>query len=191
MPRAGHPRSPRNSGHLRRFPPHIPAAPLHSCRSPVPRSTSPLRSFLPRFSGKTKSYRPPQTWDCTSSLPMRFAALLFRHGSTPTCPSFPPTSVTIFHPCSMAIPSSSVGPFVICSGSPFGNRSLQIWNLPPLLVLMYIHFPSGDHVPVVHWASAGPTSRPWSFPSNGTNRHGVIFPCEFICTTNTHFPSGD
>src|SRR4029077_8155292 len=103
-PRAGHPSSPRNSGCLRRFPPHTPAAPLHSCRSPVPHSTFPLRPFLPRFSRKTKSYRPPQTWDCTSSLPMRFAALLFRRGPTPTCPSFPPTSVTIFHPSPWRFP---------------------------------------------------------------------------------------
>src|SRR5262249_20167686 len=103
-PRAGHPRSPHNSGYLRRFPPHIPAAPLHSCRSPVLRSTLPLRSFLQRSSGRTESYRSPQTWDCTSSLPMRFAALLFRRGSTRTCPSFPLTSVMIFHPSPWRFP---------------------------------------------------------------------------------------
>lgn len=90
----------------------------------------------------------------------------------------------------IAMPSSSVGPDVICSGSPFGNRCRQMWKRPPALELMYIHFPSGDHAANVHPAPGGPTRRPCELPSMGTTRHGTHGAAS-ISTTSAHLPSGD
>src|SRR6185436_13842197 len=90
----------------------------------------------------------------------------------------------------MAIPSSSVGPDVICFGWPSGNRWLQVWEYPPALELRYIHFPSGDHAAKLQPAPGGPTWRPGELPSMGTSRQGIHGPFS-ISTTSAHLPSGE
>jgi hypothetical protein len=89
----------------------------------------------------------------------------------------------------MAMPSSSVGPEVICSGFPVGKCWRQMWNAPPELELKYIHFPFGDHAAKVQAPSGGPTCRPGEFASSGTRRHGIQGPS--ISTTSTHLPFGE
>src|SRR5579862_7274550 len=91
----------------------------------------------------------------------------------------------------IAIPSSSVGPDVTCSGLPSGNRWRQTWNVPPSDELRYIHFPSIDHAADRQAARAGPTARPGEVPSIGTRRQGRNTPTESISTSKTHFPSGE
>src|SRR5215472_7201273 len=103
-----------------------------------------------------------------------------------------PTDVSKDLPsAAMLIPSSSVGPDVICSGCPSGNLCRQMWNLPPLFELIYTHFPSGDQAPAVQEESAGPTIRSVALPSNGTTRQGSISPRFPMSTTSTHRPSGE
>src|SRR5258708_33343558 len=87
-----------------------------------------------------------------------------------------------------ATPSSSVGPNVICSGSPEGQRCRHMWKLPPAATLKYIQRPSGDHPPAVH-LPGGPTWRPSELPSNGTTRHGIQVPLWSISTSRTHRPA--
>src|SRR5262249_46033497 len=88
-------------------------------------------------------------------------------------------------------PSSSVGPEVICSGSPSGKRCRQIWNIPPAFELKYIHFPSGDHAPKWHAASGGPTNFAGELPSKGTRRQGSNPLLAFISTISTEVRSGE
>src|SRR5258708_5125320 len=88
----------------------------------------------------------------------------------------------------MAMPSSSVGPDVICSGAPFGKRCRQVWKEPPALELKYIHLPSGDQAANVHATPCGPTECPAELPSIGTRRQGSQAPS--ISTISAHFPYG-
>src|SRR5215467_11480426 len=89
-----------------------------------------------------------------------------------------------------AMPSSSAGPDVICSGTPSGKRCRQVWNAPPALELKYIHFPSGDQAAKVHGAPCGPTSFPWELAFMGTTRQGCQGP-PFRSVINAQFPSGE
>src|SRR5262249_14885297 len=103
-----------------------------------------------------------------------------------------PTAVTNERPSgAMAIPSSSVGPEVICSGCPSGKRCRQVWKTPPALELKYIHCPSSDHAANVHHAPGGPTGFAGELPSKGARRQGPKPPRSFISTTRTDLPSGD
>src|SRR5262245_11646353 len=103
-----------------------------------------------------------------------------------------PTAVINERPSgAMAMPSSSVGPEVICSGRPSEKRCRQMWNAPPALEFRYIHFPSGDHAAKVHPALGGPTCSPAVLPSIGTSlqgSHTMPGPCS---TTRAHLPSGE
>src|SRR5262249_115128 len=88
----------------------------------------------------------------------------------------------------MAMPSSSPGANVICSGAPSGNRCRQMCKRPLPFDEKYIHRPSGDHAADVHCPS-GPTRRV-TRPSIDTSRHG----CQTgrtISATSTQAPSGD
>src|SRR6516162_8769880 len=89
-----------------------------------------------------------------------------------------------------AMPSSSVGPNVICSGTPFGNRWRQMWNPSPASALKYIHRPSGAQPAYVQRPLVGPATSPPEFPSNGTTRHDRQ-PASSISETSTHLPFGD
>src|SRR5579884_3322284 len=91
----------------------------------------------------------------------------------------------------MAIPSSSVGPEVICSGSPSGNRCLQVWKEPPSFELKYIHFPSSDHAAKWHDAFGGPTGFAGELPSKAISRQGPKPPLSFISTTRIDLRSGE
>src|SRR5262245_36092311 len=90
----------------------------------------------------------------------------------------------------MAMPSSSLGPEVICSGWPSGKRCLQVWKVPPALELKYIHLPSGGQAAKVQPASGGPTCRPAELPSKGTSLQGS-HAARSISTTSAHLPSGE
>src|SRR5579864_3670709 len=90
----------------------------------------------------------------------------------------------------IAMPSSSPGPDVICSGRPSGNLCRQMWKKPPALELRYIHLPLGDQAAKVHPAADGPTSLPTELPLMGTNRHGSHTP-RSISAISTQRPSGD
>ena len=82
-----------------------------------------------------------------------------------------PTDVTIDRPSgAMARPTSSVGPNVICSGLPSGNRCRHRCETPLTKTLKYIQVPSGDHAAAMQ-APGGPTCVPGERPSNGVSRH--------------------
>src|SRR5205807_2863118 len=62
-----------------------------------------------------------------------------------------PTLVIRYSPSGVtAVPSSSVGPKVICSAEPSGKACLQRWYPPLALEEKYIQRPSGDQAAVVH-----------------------------------------
>src|SRR5262245_44231659 len=90
---------------------------------------------------------------------------------------------------STAIPSSSVGPAVSCSGRPSGYRWRQRCDAPPAVDVKNIHLPSGDHAADVQVAAEGPTWRPGDVPSIGTTRHGNHGPS--ISETSTECPFED
>src|SRR5690349_14223922 len=103
-----------------------------------------------------------------------------------------PTAVTNERPSgAMAIPSSSVGPEVICSGCPSGKRCRQVWNAPLELELKYIHLPSGDQAAKWHEPSSGPIGLAGDLPSKGTRRQGPKPPPASISTTSTDLRSGE
>src|SRR5215467_12204447 len=91
----------------------------------------------------------------------------------------------------IAMPSSSFGPEVICSGCPSGKCCRQIWKVPPALEFRYIHFPSGDHAAAVHPALAAPTCQPAELPSVGTSRQGGHTAPGACSTTSAHLLSGN
>src|SRR5579859_295648 len=102
-----------------------------------------------------------------------------------------PTDVIMERPSGdRAIPSSSVGPEVSCSGLPSGKRCRQIWKLSSPCKLRYIHFPSCDQAALVHGAFASPTCLPADPPPTGTTRQGNHSPLS-ISTSRTHLPSGE
>src|SRR6185295_15551871 len=79
------------------------------------------------------------------------------------------TAVTSERPSgATAIPSSAVGPAVICSGLPSGKRWRQMWPAPTAFDVKYIQFPSGDHAANVQAPPGGPTLCPEELPSAGT-----------------------
>src|SRR5271165_3724545 len=90
-----------------------------------------------------------------------------------------------------AMPSSSVGPKVSCSGSPPGKCWRQIWNPLPTSALKYIVLPSGLHPAYVQGAVFGPAVSPLLLPSKGTTRHGRHPPLPISDEIRTHLPSGD
>src|SRR5262245_49850661 len=103
-----------------------------------------------------------------------------------------PTDVMKERPSgAMASPSSSVGPEVICSGSPSGNRCRHVWKAPLKLELKDSHFPSGDQAAKVQAPPAGPTWCPTELPSSGATRQCTIPPRSFISTNSIHLPSGE
>src|SRR6516162_7683336 len=89
-----------------------------------------------------------------------------------------------------AMPSSSVGPEVTCSGCPSGKRWRQMWKLPsPAFELKYIQRPSGDQAAEVQAPVGGPTLLPTDVESKDNRRHGN-HPAS-ISAIRTHLPSGD
>src|SRR6185295_16221235 len=100
-----------------------------------------------------------------------------------------------------ATPSSSVGPKVICSGFPLGNRCRHKCQLPKGWVgsvfappsaeaLKYIHFPSGDQ-PAAVQKPGGPTRLPSDVPSKGKSRQGCQVAVRSISTISADLRSGD
>src|ERR1022692_1389747 len=88
--------------------------------------------------------------------------------------------------------SSWVGPEVICSGAPSGKRCRQICEPLPVVAVMYIHRPSGDHAAEEQRRPDGPTLRPAELPSKGSTRHSWMTPAESISEEiSTHFRSGE
>src|SRR5712671_5663842 len=82
-----------------------------------------------------------------------------------------------------AIPSSSVGPDVICSEA--ASVAPSAFDVP------YIHAPSGAHAAKRQAASGGPTWRPRDVPLMGTSRHGIHSPLSVISAMSAHLPSAD
>src|SRR5664279_667356 len=102
-----------------------------------------------------------------------------------------PADVTSERPSGeTAIPSSSVGPKVNCSGTPPGKCWRQIWYPSPASALKYIILPSGLHAAYVQRAVFGPAVSPPLLPSKGSTRHGR-HPTLSISETRVHLPSGD
>src|SRR5580704_656434 len=97
--------------------------------------------------------------------------------------SWTPSDVIIERPSpSTAMPSSSVGPDVICSGWPLGKRWRHRWLCASVAAVKYIQEPSGDQ-PADRQAPSGPIGRGGDLASIEMSRHGAQPPLSFISTT--------
>src|SRR5271169_279708 len=92
--------------------------------------------------------------------------------------------------CSTAIPSASIGPDVIRSGSPSGKRWRHRWLCPSAEAVRYIHDPSGDQPTDVHgpWGPIGLAAKRLS---REISRQSAQPPLSSISTTNADLWSGE
>src|SRR5262249_40097511 len=88
----------------------------------------------------------------------------------------------------IAMPSSSVGPDVNCSGGPSGKHCRHKCRRPSTRTAKYIQVPSGDHAAAEH-RPGGPACLPAELPFRGTKRHGLKTRSD--STIKTHWRSGE